>query len=110
MVGVYGFIFVSFIVTIIMLRLQRDNYFFFADVFYSYTEWLVRNIIKIIIKFFLMSFYIVLTSVCLHGLSLPIYMVDSDILRETIPYVGASSDPEGACYFTHMPGPPDSRK
>ena len=44
MVGVYGFIFVSFIVTIIMLRLQRDNYFYFADVFYSYTEWLVRNI------------------------------------------------------------------
>ncbi|CAB3997548.1 Hypothetical predicted protein [Paramuricea clavata] len=41
MVGVYGFIFVSFIVTIIMLRLQRDNYFYFADVFYSYTEWLV---------------------------------------------------------------------
>ena len=44
MVGVYGFIFVSFIVTIIMLRLQRDNYFYFADVFYSYTEWLVGNI------------------------------------------------------------------
>ncbi|XP_046852069.1 uncharacterized protein LOC124445390 [Xenia sp. Carnegie-2017] len=41
MVGVYGFIFVSFIVTTTMLRLQRDNYFYFADVFYSYTEWLV---------------------------------------------------------------------
>lgn len=50
MVGVYGFIFVSFIVTIIMLRLQRDNYFYFADVFYSYTEWLVRNTIYAILS------------------------------------------------------------
>ena len=42
MVGVYSFIFASFIVTIVMLRLQRENYYYFADVFYSYTEWLVR--------------------------------------------------------------------
>ena len=47
MVGVYGFIFASFIVTIIMLRLQRANYFYFADVFYSYTEWLVRYDAKV---------------------------------------------------------------
>lgn len=41
MVGVYGFIFASFIVTIVMLRLQRENYYYYADTFYSYTEWLV---------------------------------------------------------------------
>ena len=44
MVGVYSFIFASFIVTIVMLRLQRENYYYFADIFYSYTEWLVRFI------------------------------------------------------------------
>ena len=43
MVGVYCFIFASFIVTIVMLRLQRENYYYFADVFYSYTEWMVRD-------------------------------------------------------------------
>lgn len=48
MVGVYSFIFASFIVTIVMLRLQRENYYYFADIFYSYTEWLVRIIIIII--------------------------------------------------------------
>ena len=42
MVGVYSFIFASFIVTIVMLRLQRENYYYFADIFYSYTEWMVR--------------------------------------------------------------------
>ena len=42
MVGVYSFIFASFIVTIVMLRLQRENYYYFADIFYGYTEWLVR--------------------------------------------------------------------
>ena len=41
MVGVYSFIFASFIVTIVMLRLQRENYYYLADIFYSYTEWLV---------------------------------------------------------------------
>ena len=41
MVGVYSFIFASFIVTIVMLRLQRENYYYLADMFYSYTEWLV---------------------------------------------------------------------
>lgn len=46
MVGVYSFIFASFIVTIVMLRLQRENYYYFADVFYSYTEWLVRIILN----------------------------------------------------------------
>lgn len=45
MVGVYSFIFASFIVTIVMLRLQRENYYYFADIFYSYTEWLVRIIL-----------------------------------------------------------------
>ena len=46
MVGVYSFIFASFIVTIVMLRLQRENYYYFADIFYSYTEWLVRSILN----------------------------------------------------------------
>ncbi|KAK2566851.1 hypothetical protein P5673_009537 [Acropora cervicornis] len=41
MVGVYSFIFASFIVTIVVLRLQRENYSYFADLFYSYTEWMV---------------------------------------------------------------------
>ena len=45
MVGVYGFIFVSFIVTIIMLRLQRDSYHYYADIFYSHTEWLVSGVL-----------------------------------------------------------------
>lgn len=43
MVGVYSFIFASFIVTIVVLRLQRENYSYFADLFYSYTEWMVRT-------------------------------------------------------------------
>lgn len=43
MVGVYSFIFASFIVTIVVLRLQRENYSYFADLFYSYTEWMVRS-------------------------------------------------------------------
>lgn len=46
MVGVYSFIFASFIVTIVMLRLQRENYSYFADIFYSYTEWMVRYILS----------------------------------------------------------------
>ncbi|EDO30841.1 predicted protein [Nematostella vectensis] len=41
MVGVYSFIFASFMVTIIMLRLQRDNFSYLANIFYSNTEWLV---------------------------------------------------------------------
>ncbi|KXJ13058.1 uncharacterized protein LOC110240897 [Exaiptasia diaphana] len=41
MVGVYSFIFVSFIVTIVMLRLQRENHHHYANIFYSATEWLV---------------------------------------------------------------------
>lgn len=55
MVGVYGFIFASFIVTIVMLRLQRENYYYYADTFYSYTEWLVRITVVCLIggmKFF----------------------------------------------------------
>ena len=50
MVGVYCFIFASFIVTIVMLRLQRENYYYFADVFYSYTEWMVRDPLLLCLK------------------------------------------------------------
>lgn len=61
MVGVYGFIFASFIVTIVMLRLQRENYYYYADTFYSYTEWLVRITVVCLIggmKLFLYSIFI----------------------------------------------------
>ena len=43
MVGVYGFIFVSFIVSIVLLKLQRERLYHVAESFYRYAEWMVRK-------------------------------------------------------------------
>ena len=41
LVGVYGFIFVSFMVSIVLLKLQRKKMFDVAESFYRYAEWMV---------------------------------------------------------------------
>ena len=41
LVGVYGFIFVSFMVSIVLLKLQRKKMFDAAESFYRYAEWMV---------------------------------------------------------------------
>lgn len=41
LVGVYGFIFVSFMVSIILLKLHRKQMFEVAESFYRYAEWMV---------------------------------------------------------------------
>ena len=43
MVGVYSFIFVSFMVSIILLKLQRDRMYKVAETFYHYAEGVVSN-------------------------------------------------------------------
>ena len=42
LVGVYGFIFTSFVVSIVLLKLQRKKMFDAAETFYKYAEWMVR--------------------------------------------------------------------
>ena len=41
LVGVYGFIFTSFVVSIVLLKLQRKKMFEAAETFYKYAEWMV---------------------------------------------------------------------
>jgi len=41
LLGVYGFIFVSFMVSIVLLKLQRKKMFIAAETFYRYAEWMV---------------------------------------------------------------------
>ena len=77
MVGVYCFIFVSFIVTITMLRLQRDNYFYFAGIFYSYTEgWVCSTQCFVVFSFCFPCFVFFIPflniSACCHVRSYPI--------------------------------------
>jgi len=41
LLGVYGFIFTSFVVSIVLLKLQRKKMFKVAETFYRYAEWMV---------------------------------------------------------------------
>ena len=43
MVGVYSFIFVSFMVSIILLKLQRERMYKAAETFYLYAEGIVSE-------------------------------------------------------------------
>ena len=43
MVGVYSFIFVSFMVSIILLKLQRERMYKAAETFYLYAEGIVSD-------------------------------------------------------------------
>ncbi|XP_057315778.1 uncharacterized protein LOC130656852 [Hydractinia symbiolongicarpus] len=60
LVGVYGFIFVSFMVSIILLKLQRKKLFQAAETFYRYAEWMVWFTAP---TYFLLLYYI---RICLY--------------------------------------------
>ena len=45
LVGVYGFIFTSFMVSIVLLKLQRKKMYQAAETFYMYAEWMVSVIL-----------------------------------------------------------------